>query len=165
MAIHHSIPSMLQESLVEKLLVAKYCIEYRKDPKIWGSQGCLGYSALVELLSIVDTIGSFVIGGKVRKHFDILNNNQYFNLNLTSNDIDIIYKKFRCLCTHNSVLGLDCVLDISNVRGIVFEYQNGKPFLYLEPLYTEIKKAVFNFLGNAKSVVYQSKQLQKIINT
>jgi hypothetical protein len=73
---------MLQESLVEKLLVVKYCIEYRKDPKVWGSYDCFGHPSLVLLLSIVDTIGSFVIGGKTRNHFDILNDKKYYDLNL-----------------------------------------------------------------------------------
>jgi len=156
---------MLQESLIEKLLVAKYCIKYQKDPKVWGFQGCYGYPALVLLLSIVDTIGSFVIGDSVRNHFNILNDKNYFGLNLKTKDIDVIYKKYRCFSTHNSVLGLDCILDINGTTGNVFEYKNSKPYLYLSPLYTTTKKAVVYFLNNAKSLVYQSKQLEEILKS
>lgn len=163
MAIHYSIPSMLQESLVEKLLVVKYCIEYRKDPNVWGSQGCFGYPSLVLLLSIVDAIGSFVIGDGVRKHFDILIDKKYFGLDLKKKDVDIIYKKYRCFSTHNSVLGLDCILDIGTSNSVVFEYKDGKPCLYLTPLYIVTQKAVVYFLKNAKNLVYQSKQLEEII--
>lgn len=143
----------------------KYCINYRKDPRIWGSQGCFGYPALVLLLSIADTIGSFVIGDSVKKHFDILNDNTYYGLALRKKDIDIIYKKYRCFSTHNSVLGLDCYLDISNNSGVVFEYKNNKPYLYLEPFYQVTQKALKVFLNNANSVVYGSKQLKEILKS
>lgn len=156
---------MLQESLVEKLLVVKYCIEYRKDTNIWRVNGCYGYPALDLLLSIVDTIGSFVINGGVRKHFDILNDIGYFNLSLKKKDIDIIYQKYRCFSTHNSVLGLDCILEITNRNGAVYEHKNRKPYLYLEPLYKVTQGAVEKFLSNAEKVVYQSKQLRMIINS
>ena len=54
MAIHPNLQSMLRESLPEMLLVAKYCIEFRKDTSIWSASGCYGYPAALILLSIAD---------------------------------------------------------------------------------------------------------------
>ena len=72
MAIHPNTQSMLYESLPEMLLVAKYCIEFRKDTSIWPAPGCYGYPAALILLSIVDSIGSYVENGNVENHFKIL---------------------------------------------------------------------------------------------
>jgi hypothetical protein len=78
-------------------------------------------------------------------------------------DIDNIYKKYRCFSTHNSVIGLDCTLVIGTTGGNVFDYKDGKPYVFLIPLFTASKKAVVHFLNNAKRVVYQSKQLDIIL--
>jgi len=49
---------MIKESLPELLSVSEYCVDFRKDPKIWGSEGCYGYPANILLLAIADAIGS-----------------------------------------------------------------------------------------------------------
>lgn len=163
MAIHYTVPSLIQESLVEKLLVAKYCIEYRKDPAVWGSNGCYGHPALVLLLSIADSIGSYVIDtSDVRNHFKILNCNDYYGLSLTKGNIDTIYKQYRCLSNHNSVIGLHTSMDIGSPSNGVLETQNEMPVLYLRPLYEATQKAVTHFLENVESVFYESKQLRRI---
>lgn len=163
MAIHYSIPSMLQESLVEILLVAKDCINFRKDPVVWGSQGCYGYPAAILLFSIADSIGSYVIRGRTRKHFDILNHKDYYNLNLDKNSSDIIYKRYRCLLTHNAIMAVNTVLDIGNKNSAVFEvkqeitYINLLPFLYIS------KTSVIKFLERANKIALSNKQLKDIL--
>jgi hypothetical protein len=67
MAIHNSVPDMVQESLVEKLICSKFAIEYQKEPSEWGAEGCLGHPALTLLMSIADTIGSYVLGFEFRQ--------------------------------------------------------------------------------------------------
>ena len=52
MALHPNLQAMLHESHPEKLLDAKYCIEYKKeeDPNIeWPTPGCYGYPAAMLL--------------------------------------------------------------------------------------------------------------------
>ena len=92
MATHLDIKSMLYESLPEMLLVAKYCIEYRKDKNIWSVSGCYGYPAALLLLSIVDSIGSYIENGKgnIDKRFKVLNNDVYYGLNLTDQELQKI---------------------------------------------------------------------------
>lgn len=51
MAIHSNLQSMLNESLPEMLLVAKYSVEFQKDTNIWPAPGCYGYPAAILLLS------------------------------------------------------------------------------------------------------------------
>jgi len=165
MAIHYSIPSMIQESLIEKLLVTKYCLEFRKDADVWGSNGCYGHPAIVLLLSITDTIGSYVIGGQVNKHFKILNDNNYYGLALSDREIDLIYKQYRCLSTHNSVIGVDVAMDIGTPSNKVLETVDGKHTLFLVPLYVITQKAVTGFLNTAESVVYGSEQIKQIIGS
>jgi hypothetical protein len=163
MAIHSSIPSMLQESLVEIFLVARDCINFRKDPKIWGSCGCYGYPAAILLFVIADGIGSYVIDGNTRQHFDILNHKNYYNLNLDKKSIDIIYEKYRCLLTHNAVLANNTVLDIGNDNLPVFNIQDNVCYIYLKPFLEITKVALGKFLLDVKPIVENSKQLQEIL--
>ena len=163
MAIHYSISSMLQESLVEMVLVADYCIKFRKDPKIWGSYGCFGYPAAILLLSIADSIGSYVLGGSVANHFKILNHRDYYNLKLNNDSIKIIYEKYRNLLNHNAVMAVDCSLDIGDEKSQVFEMKNNKPLINLTPFLIVTKKSVVKFLENVENVVINSAQLQRIL--
>jgi hypothetical protein len=146
MAIHNSISSMLKESLPELINVAEYCINFHKDPVIWGSDGCYGYPAAILLFSIADNIGSYVINGGVRKHFDILKHKKYYNLNLRNKEIDIIYKSYRCSLTHNAVLGVNVALYIGKTDGDVFEFRDSMPYINLLPFLNITKKAVKIFL-------------------
>lgn len=154
---------MLQESLIEKILVADYCVKFRKDYNLWRSYGCYGYPAAVLLLSVVDTIGSFVIGKKTREHFDILDHPDYYNLGLGKKNIDTIYKNYRNLLVHNSVIACGCFLDIGNHSSPVFEIKNKQPYLNLAPLLEINKIVVAKFLSQVNQVVYQSEQLEKIL--
>lgn len=153
MARHPNIPSMLQESLPEMLLVAKYCIEFRKDENIWPAHGCYGYPAALLLLSIVDSIGSYVEKGSVENHFKILNNTDYYGLSLSNDEIRILYDKYRNLLAHNSVIANNVVLDIGSDNFPMLQNQNGIYLLYLVPLYNASIKAVNSFLNNPKVLI------------
>lgn len=154
---------MVQESLIEKIVLAKQALEYKKDPNIWGSPGCLGHPALTLLMSIADTIGSCVIGGRVRNHFNILNNPNYYNLKLSKENIDIIYEKYRNYQTHNSTLAVDCFLDIGGPRNLPYERIDNTPIIFLVPLYNATVSALNCFLQNADTLIPASKQYQEII--
>ena len=154
MAIHPTISSMLNESLVEIFLVAQYCVEYRKDPELWKSYGCYGYPAAILLFVIADAVGSYVIGGKTRKHFNILVDANYYNLNLKRNEIDLIYKKYRSLLTHNAALAVDTFLNIGTKNDPVFEYKNDNPCVNLLPFLLLTKKVISKFLKNADTTEY-----------
>ena len=165
MAIHSSIPSMLQESLVEMFLVARDCINFRKSPEIWGSNGCYGYPSAILLFCIADGIGSYVIGVNTRRHFDVLNNRDYYNLNLDSKTISALYKKYRCLLTHNAVLATDVVLDIGSQNAPVYEFKNGKHLLNLASFLEITRISLEKFLKDSNNIVNSSKQLQEIFKS
>ncbi len=133
--------------------VAEYCVEFRKDSKEWGSSGCYGYPANVLLLAIADAIGSYVIGGSTRKHFDILNHPDYYNLKLDEPSITKIYEAYRCLGTHNAVLGTDMFLDIGTDTDPVFATNGKKGVLRLKPLLNLTQKVVIQVLLNADNLV------------
>jgi hypothetical protein len=157
MAVHGSIQSMLRESFTEMILVAEYCINFRKDPKIWGSCGRYGYPAAILLFSIADSIGSYIIEGSTREHFDILNHKEYYNLNLDKIYIDIIYEKYRCLLTHSLRMEVDFVLDIGHKNDSVFKIKNGTPYFNLLPFLKISKDAMENFLKNIDSIIQKEK--------
>ncbi len=163
MAIHESIPSMLQESLIEMILVADYCVHFEKDPQKWGAPGCYGYPAALILLSIADSIGSYVLEGSVENHFNILNHNDYYNLGLTEDEIKVIYNKYRNFLSHNSVIAPEAFLDIGDYENDVFEIRDGRPFINLLPFLLLSKKVVKSFLTDAGGIVGSSGTLSNII--
>lgn len=148
MAIHQNIPSMLQESLPEMLLVAKYCIEFRKDTNIWPAPGCFGYPSALLLLSITDSIGSYVEKGSVENHFKVLNNSTYYGLSLSNNELKIIYNNYRNLLSHNTAMATNVGLDIGLINSPVLQNQNGLYLLNLVPFYNVSVQAVNSFLKN-----------------
>jgi hypothetical protein len=150
MAVHENIPSMLKESLSEMVLVAKYCIEFRKKKYEWPAEGCYGYPAALLLLSIADSIGSYVIGGNVTSHFKILNNSEYYNLNFSSDELKVIYDKYRNLLSHNTVLARDVALDIGIDSSCILQNKSGIYILNLVPFYNITLSAVKTFLRNPK---------------
>ena len=162
MAIHYKISSMVQEALIEMFLVANFCINFRKDPKIWGSYGCYGYPAAILLFSIADAIGSYVIGGNTRKHFDILVHKDYYNLNLKDEDIDLIYKNYRSLLTHNAALPYNFYLNIGKKNDSVYQIKDGKPLINLLPFFLLTKKVLNKFLNEADKIISKSKTLKEI---
>ena len=156
---------MLRESLVEMYLVAKDCINFRKDLNVWGSNGCYGYPAAILLFSIADSIGSYVLGRTTREHFNILNHNDYYNLNLDTGDIEIIYKSYRCLLTHNAVMAPDTVLDIGQIGDAVFEVVNGVPKVNLTPFLEITRSSLIKFFEGIETIVGNSQQLKDILNS
>lgn len=161
MAIHNSIPSMLQESLPEMLLVAKYCIEFRKEIPPWSAPGCYGYPSALILLSITDGIGSYVEQGNVENHFKILNNEDYYNLNLDNETLRVVYDYYRNTLSHNAVLAPNVILDIGQDDENVIQKTNGSYLLKLVPLFNVSAIVVNNFLNNS-SVLVNNKTIENI---
>ena len=148
MTIHQNIPSMLQESLPEMLLVAKYCIEFRKDESVWSAPGCYGYPATLILLSIADSIGSYIERGNVKNHFKILKNIDYYGLDLSDDEIRILYDNYRNLITHHSVIANNVVLGIGSKNNPMLKSKGGIYLLNLVPFYNASIKAINAFLQN-----------------
>ena len=146
--LHPNLQSMLYESLPEMLLVAKYSVEFSKDTKIWPAPGCYGYPAALLLLSITDSIGSYIEQGNVKNHFKILNNSDYYGLNLSDEEIKIIFDDYRNLLTHNTVVSTNVGLNIGSSNDPVLQNQNNRYWLNLVPFYNFSVKAVNAFLNN-----------------
>jgi len=154
MAIHPDLKSMLNESLPEMLIAAKQCIDYHKDENIWGSPGCLGYPSALLLLSVANSIGSYVIGaGNTEKHFNILNHKEYYNLNLSAEDIKDLYNKYRNLLSHNAVLSYGVGLDIGGNSSPVFYKVGNIKLLNLLPFYMLSISIVKKFLDNSSTIL------------
>lgn len=146
--LHPGLQSMLRESLPEMLLVAKYSIEFPKNTNIWPAPGCYGYPAALLLLSITDSIGSYVEQGNIENHFKILNNNDYYGLNLSIEKIRIIFDDYRNLLAHNTVISSNVGLNIGSPNDLVLQSQNNRYWLNLVPFYNLSIKAVNAFLNN-----------------
>ena len=152
---------MLHESLPEMLLVAKYCIEFQKDTNVWPAPGCYGYPAGLLLLSIADSIGSYVEKGNVENHFKILNNSQYYGLNLADTEIHTLYDNYRNLLSHNSVIAMNMILKIGSDSDLVIQKHEQSYSLNLVPLYNSSVKAVQVFLNNPQ-VLVDNKTIENI---
>lgn len=149
MAFHPNIPSMLGESLPEMLLVAKYCIEFRKDTKIWQATGCYGYPAALLLLTITDSIGSYIEKRSVENHFTVLMNKSFYSIDITREETKVLYE-YRNRLSHNSVLDLDVQLSLGSFESKVLELTtDGKYQLNLIPFYTVTADALTKFIQNA----------------
>jgi len=163
MATHLSVPSMLRESLVEMFLVAKYSIDFRKDPAVWGDEGCYGYPAAVLLFSIADSVGSYVVdGSNVKRHFGIFNYSDYYNLALSPEILKDIYTKFRSTLTHNAAMPPGVRLSHNNGQS-VFEIQDGILNLNLTLFLDATQRALVKFLEGSNTIVPASNQLQNIL--
>ncbi|MFA5879988.1 MAG: hypothetical protein WC860_07430 [Candidatus Margulisiibacteriota bacterium] len=156
---------MLNESLPEMLLVAKYCVEFRKDPNQWLSEGCYGYPAALILLSIVDSIGSYIEQGSVANHFSILNNQEYYNLNLEQSTIKVIYNYYRNTLSHHTVLTKNIALDIGQIGDNLIDKVNNCYILKLVPFYNISVDVINKFLNNPeilknnKTIEYINKKI------
>lgn len=149
MALHPNLQSMLNESLPEMLLVAKYCIAFQKDRSVWNAPGCYGYPAALLLLSVANSIGSYVLGsGNVKRHFKILNDSDYYSLDFTDVEIGVIYDKYRNLLSHHTVMAVDVGLNIGSISDKVLQNQDKKYWLNLVPFYNASVKTVRHFLNN-----------------
>jgi hypothetical protein len=148
MAIHPNLQSMLNESLPEMLLVAKYSIEFHKDTNIWSAPGCYGYPAALLLLSIADSLGSYIEQKKVENHFKILNNPDFYGLNLTDEELRVIFDNYRNLLSHNTVMATNVGLNIGSPSDNILEKKGDQYWLNLVPFYDVSVKAVNSFLNN-----------------
>jgi hypothetical protein len=163
MAIHESISSLVRESLREYLIVANYCVKYRKQIEDWGDGGCYGYPVALLLMTIVDAIGSYVIGGRTREHFEILNHPKYYNLGLSNDEIELFYKDHRCLLAHNAALSLKAGLSIGEGKKEVIETRVGRIFINLEPFLKLTEEVVEIFLKDADNIINSSQQINNIL--
>ena len=102
---------------------------------------------------------------KHKRHFDVLNNRDYYNLNLDPKTISVLYKKYRCLLTHNAVLATDVVLDIGSQNAPVYEFKNGKHLLNLGSFLEITRISLEKFLKDSNNIVNSSKQLQEILKS
>lgn len=156
MAIHPNLQSMLNESLPEMLLVAKYCIEFNKDTNLWPAPGCYGYPAAVLLFSIADSIGSYVEQGKVVNHFKIFNNADYYGLDITDEALRVLFDNYRGLLLHNTVMAANVGLNIGLPSNNVLDKEDGRYWLNLVPFYNVSVKAVSSFLNNPRMLCNNS---------
>ena len=135
---------MCIEALEEMLIAIDFCLGYQKknDPLKWSvnindiERGVLGLPAAALMFCIVDTIGSmyidkvleFNVDGtkkkekkinekRIRSFFWILNSD-YFNLNLSEDDISTIYN-LRSRLLHNSYI----------LKKTILSLDSGKPFI------------------------------------
>ncbi len=145
MAIHDSPQSMLYESLPEMLAIAEYCLTFSKDPEIWASPGCYGIPAALLLLSIVDSIGSYIRDGDVFNHFAILNDKNYYNQNFSTEDLRILYN-YRNKLSHNSSMSMFVGLKNDPSSRIILEEISGRYWLNLTPFFNISVVAVNKFL-------------------
>jgi hypothetical protein len=144
MAQHQSQKSMQKEALKEMIEVAEYCIKFDKAKSSnWiGFAGCYGYPGASILLSIVDTLGSIVEGGgdDVSKHFKILNNPDWYNLNFSSEELILIERSYRNKLSHNSYIHQEVQMAIGGLNNNVLEKINNKTTLFLLPF---LERSIF----------------------
>lgn len=187
MAKHSTPASMLKESLFETLEAAKFCSDYRKNDKKWGSYntgGCLGYPGAILLFSIIDSIGSYFRKDKTFKipidnkqmtidsdgwqHFKVLNS-KYFNQTLSEKFIQEIYNRFRSCLTHNSVLGKNSMMimdnqslnqGVSNQAFFIAKTADGKVIymISIKELWELCDNAINDFYKEIDKIVPASKQ-------
>ena len=110
MGRHSKKRDMMKESLKEMVLVAEYCINYNKENHhdIWnGESGCYGYPGTLVLLVVANSIGREIErgGNDDKRNFEILNNKDYYNLNLSSKSMNVILSFYRNKLAHESVIG------------------------------------------------------------
>ena len=160
----------------------EFCVNYQKDLKEWGDIGCLGYPAATLLFSIAETIGSYLSGvpnfiveieGKkikiknTREYLYILNSDFYGNQNLKRAFLDKLYKNYRSLLTHNSVMAYDHFLGIGTLGGKAFEIKIGAnggeyPWVNILPFYEISKKAIEKFLADLNKIWMNNEQVKNI---
>jgi hypothetical protein len=178
MAMHNSIPSMLEESLKEYIFVAECCVNFKKDDS-WGENqtgGCLGYPAALIMLSIIDAIGSYanikvnidgkeknIKAGNITSHFYILNS-KYYGQDLSEVQINKIKGFFRDTLSHNAVLAPETILIIDKSEKRAFFDKCGNFFINVSALLELNKLAVNNFINESHSIVTGSNQERCIKN-
>jgi len=152
MAEHNTKDSMQREALKEMVEVAQYCIDFdkSKDSRWKGCAGCYGYPGASLLLSIVDTIGSIIMGGgdDIDKHFQILNDKEWYDLQLSPVDLILIVKAYRNTLSHNGYIRSDVKMAPGDSSRKVLEVDTDKrPILFLIPFLNKSIFVVNKFLG------------------
>lgn len=169
-----------REALNEMLEAVEYCISYRKkDHEKWADStfpGCLGIPAAILLFSIADAIGSYhrdrnksfvvEIDGAPQaldnkaKHLYILNSKFYGYQRLSSNELDVLYKNYRSILTHNLGLPSSHILILDPTGNKLIEKkqgaQNDNWVLNLNVFFDLTKKAAEMFLSESKKIIENS---------
>jgi hypothetical protein len=140
---------MLQESLPEMLAIARYSVMARK-PNVGG---CYGFPAAILLLCVADAIGSYTYDtSNIEKHFDILNDPDFYGLGLKKPMIKAVYNKYRNLLTHNVALAPNASLAIGASDTLPFEDRGGVLVINLVPFLAVTDRAVNRFLKRPEIV-------------
>ena len=155
MAQHDTIESMQKEALQEMLEVAEYCIDFdkSKDDRWKNYIGCYGYPGAIMLLSIVDSLGCIIEGGgdDVGKHFEILNNKNWYNFSFSPQELELIEKAYRNKLFHNAHIRSDVILDIGKSTSKILELnESGKYILNLRPFLDKSIIIVNKFIKEEK---------------
>lgn len=132
------------ESMIEMIKVAQYCINFNKKED-WGFEGCYGYPAAILLLSLVDGIGAHIKGGgdDTKKHFTILNDPEWFNLQISETEMEALRKGLRSRLVHQSYMDSNLALNKGSYddRAVV-TIKNGIVVLNLIPFFEKTKYCV-----------------------
>lgn len=167
-----------REALNEVLEAVEQCILYRKkEHEQWADStfpGCLGIPAAILLFSIADAIGSYhrdkrfviEIDGAPQpldnkaKHLYIFNSKFYEYQQLSSNELDVLYKNYRSILTHNLGLPGSHILILDPTGNKLIEKkqgpQNDNWVLNLNVFFNLTKKAVEMFLSDSKEIIENS---------
>ena len=141
----------MKESLKEMVEVASYCVNFEKsDDTRWvGHMGCYGYPGALLLLSIVDALGSEIIGGgdDCKKHFKILNHKNYYNLKLKDDIIEKLRNEYRNYLSHNAQIGNFVAMYPGDEDSSLLENKDGFLTLNLKPFLAISENVVSDFLN------------------
>jgi hypothetical protein len=142
---------MIKEALRESLEVAEYCIQFDKqrDSRWPGQSGCYGYPSAILLLCIVDSMGTLIEGGgdDVGKHFQILNNPEFYNLQFTGKELKLLEKEYRNKLTHNAYMRPGIMLNIGKKSDPVLCKMGRYQCLNLVPFLEVTRKSVHKVLA------------------
>lgn len=161
MAIFNNINDLAYDTILENLGAAEQCIyKLRK-----ADGGCYGMSALILLMSVIDSMGTFYENGvftllpennadlkkrvkqpgAVTDHFEAMYDHYYKDYISEKEDfMDVLYRKYRCNPIHNNVLQYDYFLSIADdSKKSVIGKDGTKTTVYVDKLY-EVTKEVFS---------------------
>lgn len=142
---------MMKEAIKEYIQVAEYSIEFdkKKDARWGNTAGCYGYPATLLLLSVVDAMGTEIMGGgnDVEQHFKILNHPDYYNLKLNKKTLKALRNEYRNRLVHNAYIGENVILDIGSKADSIIENYGSIFKLNLLPFLLCNKAAVDKFIS------------------